>query len=129
MLILADTSIWIDHLRKGNSLFKDFLEEGVVLMHPCVLGELALGNLKNRAEILRFLEALPESEAATDNEVFHVINTKELWGRGIGWIDAHLLASSMLTSACVLWTLDTSLRDSAAKAGAKLFHGAGLGTV
>jgi predicted nucleic acid-binding protein len=124
MLILADTSVWINHFRKRNCLFAGFLEESAVLMHPCVLGELALGNLRQRAEILRFLEALPEAEAATDDEVRHVIETKRLWGQGIGWIDAHLLASALLTSACSLWTLDMPLRKASAAAGAKLFHGA-----
>jgi predicted nucleic acid-binding protein len=124
MLILADTSVWIDHLRKHNSLFAGFLEESAVLMHPCVLGELALGNLRQRAEILRFMKALPEAEAATDDEVRHVIETKSLWGKGIGWIDAHLLASTLLTSACSLWTLDPPLRKASTAAGAKLFHGA-----
>jgi predicted nucleic acid-binding protein len=124
MLILADTSVWINHLRKQNSLFAGFLEESVVLMHPCVLGELALGCLKQRAEILRFLEALPEAEVAADDEVRHVIESKRLCGQGIGWIDAHLLASALLTSACSLWTLDIPLRTAASAAGARLFHGA-----
>jgi predicted nucleic acid-binding protein len=99
------------------------LEESVILMHPCVIGELALGNLKNRAEILRFLEALPETEVATDDEVLQVIGRQELWGMGIGWIDGHLLAATLLTPACALWTRDGPLRTVAAKAGAKLFHG------
>jgi predicted nucleic acid-binding protein len=124
MFILADTSVWINHLRQQNTLLAGFLEENVVMMHPCVRGELALGNLKQRAEILRFLEALPEAEAATDDEVRHVIESKKLWGRGIGWIDAHLLASALLTSACSLWTLDMPLRMAAGAAGARLFHGA-----
>ena len=124
MLVLVDTSIWIDHLRKQNSLLMGFLEEGVVLMHPYIRGELALGNMKNRGEILRFLEALPEAESATDDEVFHVIAAKQLWGQGIGWVDAHLVASALLTPACSLWTRDTCLRDVAARAGAKQFHGA-----
>jgi predicted nucleic acid-binding protein len=124
MLILADTSVWIDHLRLRNRLFAEFLEESSVLTHPCVIGELALGNLRRRAEVLRLLEALPEAEAATDEEVRHLIEAKGLWGQGIGWIDAHLLASSLLTSACCLWTLDVPLRRASAAAGAKLFHAA-----
>jgi len=123
MLVLADTSIWVDHLRKGNTLFAEMLAESAILMHPCVIGELAMGTLKNRAEILRFLQAMPEAEAATDDEVLHVIGSKQLWGLGIGWIDAHMLASTLLTAACALWTLDGPLRNVAAKAGAKLFHG------
>lgn len=123
MLILADTSVWINHLRKRNCLFAGFLEECSILMHPCVLGELALGHLRQRSEILRLLEALPVAEAAADEEIRHVIEMKGLWGQGIGWIDAHLLASALLTSACSLWTFDQSLKKASAAAGAKLFHG------
>jgi predicted nucleic acid-binding protein len=123
MFILADTSIWIDHLRKKNSLFSDLLEAGSILMHPCVRGELSLGSMKNRAEILRSLDALPEAEIATEDEVRQVIEIKKLWAQGIGWVDTHLLASALLTASCALWTFDNYLREAATKAGAKLFHG------
>jgi len=124
MLILADTSIWVNHLRTGNSLFKSFLEDGAVLMHPWVRRELSLGHLKNRAQILGFLAALPQAEVAADEEVQHVVETRKLFGMGIGWIDAHLLAATLLTQTCSLWTLYGSLRSASAKAGAPLFHGA-----
>ncbi len=123
MLLLADTSIWVRHFRTENTLFKGFLEEGVVLMHPCVRCELALGSMKNRAQILSLLATLPESAVASNEEVLYVIEKKGLWGMGIGWVDAHLLAATRMTSSCSLWTLDGPLRKACDKAGAKLFHG------
>ncbi len=123
MRILADTSIWIGHLRVENSLFKGLLEEGVVLMHPCVRCELALGSMKNRSQILSLLATLPESDIATNDEVLYIIETKKLWGSGIGWVDAQLLAATRLTAACALWTFDGPLHRACEKAGAKLFHG------
>ena len=123
MQILADTSVWISHLRAENTLLKGFLEEGAVLMHPCVRCELALGSMKNRAEILSLLATLPESEIATDDEVLFVIEKKKLWGLGIGWVVAQLLAATRLTQDCSLWTFDGPLRKACEKASAKLFHG------
>ena len=123
MLVLADTSIWVDHLRTGNTLLVELLDQGKILMHPSVLGELALGNLKNRSEILQFLNKLPEADVATDEEVLQAIENKRLWGQGIGWIDAHLLASTLLTSSCALWTLDAALRKIAFRAGAAFSSG------
>ena len=123
MRILADTSIWVGHLRAENTLFKSLLEDGVVLMHPSVRCELALGSMKNRAEILSLLASLPESEVASNDEVLYVIETKNLWDLGIGWVDAQLLAATRLTIDCSLWTFDGSLRKASEKASAKLFHG------
>jgi predicted nucleic acid-binding protein len=122
MRILADTSIWINHLRSADTLFQGFLEEGIVLMHPCVHCELALGSLKNRSEILSLLAKLPQTQIATNDEVLQAIEAKKLWGLGIGSVDAQLLAATLLTEACILWTLDTRLRKACEKAGAKLFH-------
>lgn len=124
MRILADTSIWIGHFRTPNTILKSFLEDGAVLMHPCIHGELALGSMKDRVEVLKLLAALPESDIATNDEVLFVIERKQLWSLGIGWIDAQLLAAARLTSDCSLWTFDVSLRKAAEKAGAKSFHGA-----
>jgi predicted nucleic acid-binding protein len=123
MQILADTSVWIGHLRAENTTLKGFLEEGVVLMHPYVRCELALGSMKNRSEILSLLATLPESKIASDEEVLFVIEKKMLWGIGIGWVDAQLLAATRLTQDCSLWTLDGPLRKACEKARAKLFHG------
>ncbi len=86
-------------------------------MHPCVSGELALGTLKNRNEILRLLTKLPQTEIATNAEVLHLIEAKKLWGAGIGWVDAQLLAATLLTQGCRLWTLDVCLRNACEKAG------------
>ncbi len=112
-MILVDTSVWIDHFRRGVSALAGILEQGSVLMHPFILGELACGNLKNRAELLRLLQDLPRAQAATDAEVLDLIERRALMGRGIGYIDAHLLASAVLTDTAPLWTRDKLLNQVA----------------
>ncbi len=107
-MILADTSVWIEHFRRGHPEFAKLLLQGQVVIHPCVAGELACGNLKNRATVLSDLKALPPAEIATNEEVLGLIEDRKLWGRGLGWIDAQLLASALL-SRCRLWTLDKRL--------------------
>src|SRR5437899_1989938 len=107
-MVLADTSVWIEHFRRGEQRLGDHLSEGVVLIHPFVCGELACGNLKDRAAILSDLHALPAATLASDAEVLQLVEGRRLWGRGLGWIDAHLLASALL-SKCRLWTLDIKL--------------------
>jgi predicted nucleic acid-binding protein len=109
---LADTSIWVDHFRHGRSDLADRLSEGSVLIHPGVFGELACGNLKHRATVMSDLAKLPTATLATDAEVLHLIEKRMLWGRGIGWIDAHLLTSALL-SQCWLWTSDRRLAKAA----------------
>ena len=111
-MVLVDTSIWIDHFRKKEPKLADLLNEGMVVMHPFVLGELACGNLKNRAALLTNLEALPAALPASDEEVLRLIEDRKLWGRGIGWVDAHLLASA-LVSECAFWTADGKLSQAA----------------
>ena len=108
-MILADTSVWIDHLRKGLPTLAEALEEGQVMMHPFVLGELACGILGNRRNVLRFLANLPAAPAATDPEVLEFIERQALMGRGIGYIDGHLLASVALATPALLWTRDRRL--------------------
>lgn len=108
-MILVDTSVWIDHLRSGEPALATVLEGGRVLMHPFVRGELACGNLKNRAEVLQLLEDLPAAPTATDPEVLGLIERRALMGRGIGYIDAHLLASTALAGVGRLWTRDRRL--------------------
>jgi predicted nucleic acid-binding protein len=103
-MILVDTSVWIDHLRSGDEPLGALLNRSEVLMHPFVLGELACGNLANRDEVLGLLKDLPRSPVATDNEVLIYIEQQTLMGRGIGYIDAHLLASVALEGAARLWT-------------------------
>jgi predicted nucleic acid-binding protein len=108
-VILVDTSVWIDHLRAGDGGLIRLLEERQVLGHPFILGELALGNIRERTGLLRDLAELPQIEAATDPEVLHFIEKERLYGRGIGYVDAHLLASLRLTPGSALWTRDARL--------------------
>jgi predicted nucleic acid-binding protein len=115
-VVLADTSVWIRHFRQGLPTLADRLGEGLVLVHPFVCGELACGNLKNRAEILSDLQALPAARVASDAEAFRLIELHRLWGRGLGWVDVHLLASALL-SHCRLWTLDKKLEEAATELG------------
>ena len=108
-MILVDTSVWVDHLREGTPALGAALEQGWVLTHPFVLGELACGNLKNRRVVLRLLEELPGAPIATDAEALDFIERRALMGRGIGYIDVHLLASVVLSGAARLWTRDKRL--------------------
>jgi predicted nucleic acid-binding protein len=94
----------------------DRLSASLVLMHPFVAGELACGNLTDRAAILSDLQALPVAKVATDGEVLQMIEDRRLWGRGLGWIDVHLLASALLSN-CRFWTLDKQLRQAATELG------------
>lgn len=116
-MILVDTSVWVDHLRKGIPALAAVLEDGEVLMHPYVLGELACGNLKDRDEVLGLLARLPAALVATDAETLLFIEQRALMGRGIGYIDAHLLASVTLTNDARLWTRDKRLAVAAAQLG------------
>jgi predicted nucleic acid-binding protein len=117
-MILVDTSVWVDHLRNGNSRLVSLLEEAEVLTHPFVLGELALGRLAQRSEILEFLENLPGAKVALHEEVLSMIEDRSLAGPGIGWVDAHLLASALLSHAS-LWSLDRKLTSAAQLVGAE----------
>ncbi len=114
-MILVDTSIWIDHLRAGEPVLIEALEGGRVMMHPFVLGELACGNLANRSEVLMLLGDLPAAPAATDPEALGLIERRALMGRGIGYIDVHLLASAALSGGGQLWTRDRRLAAAAAE--------------
>ena len=113
-MILVDTSVWIDHFRRGNQLLKSTLEEGLVFCHPFIIGELACGNLGNRDEILRMMRELPQARTAENSEVMYFINDYKLYGSGLGWVDMNIIASSMLTQ-CRLWTLDNKLKRVALK--------------
>lgn len=114
-MILADTSIWIAHLRRADAALAEILAEGAVLMHPYVIGELACGNLRNRQEILDLLGDLPSAPVATDEEALTFIEQKRLMGRGVGYIDVHLLAAAALADGARLWTTDAPLRAVAAR--------------
>ncbi|MDT0263783.1 type II toxin-antitoxin system VapC family toxin [Jatrophihabitans lederbergiae] len=116
-MILVDTSVWIDHLRTGEPDLAALLQDGHVLAHPWVTGELALGHLARRSEILGLLGNLPQATAATDVEVLSLIARHQLFGLGIGYVDAHLLAATMLTTGARLWTRDKRLAAVAAQHG------------
>lgn len=111
-MILVDTSVWVDHFRKGLPLLADLLRSGQVTTHPFVIGELACGNLRKRTEILTFLSALPSVQLATHAEALHLVEAHSLHGAGIGWVDVHLLSSALL-SRTSLWTRDRKLRAAA----------------
>lgn len=115
-MILVDTSVWIDHLRHGDAELTAALQAGQVDMHPFVVGELACGSLRARAEVLGLLQALPQLPMATDKEVLFFMDTHALMGRGIGYVDMHLLAAVQL-GAKRLWTRDKRLHAIAAELG------------
>ena len=102
-MILVDTSVWIDHLRAKDDGLTRLLTLGQVLVHPFVVGEIALGNLANRDVVLSALGRLAQAQVATDQEVQHLITANQLFGTGIGYIDAHLLASARLSTGALLW--------------------------
>lgn len=115
-MILVDTSVWVDHLRQGIPLLGDLLTSGEVAIHPFVIGELACGNLSNRKEILALLSTLSLVKVAQHAEVMHLVETQRLQGRGLGWVDLHLLASARL-SHVALWTRDRRLQAVAKSLG------------
>jgi predicted nucleic acid-binding protein len=116
-VILADTSVWVDHLRAGNRALAELLDAGQVLAHPFVIGEIALGRLRQRETILEALSQLPRTLVATDAEVLAFIDRYELFGLGIGYVDVHLLAAVRLTAGSQLWTRDQRLFDAARTLG------------
>jgi hypothetical protein len=111
-MVLVDTSIWVEHLRYGHNRLIELLDEGRVLFHPFVIGELACGNIENRVEILALLHALPMSTVADIEEIIVFIDNNRLMGKGLGYVDVHLLASAILSNVC-LWTKDKPLADAA----------------
>jgi hypothetical protein len=115
-MILVDTSVWVDHLRHRNTMLATRLEAGEVLTHPFVIGELACGSLRRRADVLASLTMLPQVPIASHDEVLGFVDSHRLAGSGIGWIDAHLLASTRLAGVN-LWTLDRSLATAARRLG------------
>jgi predicted nucleic acid-binding protein len=116
-VILADTSVWVDHLRASDKALVALLDAGMVLAHPFVIGELALGTLRQREIVLTALADLPHASVATDAEVLHFIERHALFGRGIGYVDAHLLAAVQLTAGTELWTNDKRLHGVAVQLG------------
>ena len=116
-MILVDTSVWIEHLQSASTTLAELLGDGEVLGHPFVLGELALGNLRQRNDVLRMLRGLPQATSASHLEVLQLINREVLFGRGIGYVDAHLLAATRLTVGSKLWTRYRRLHTVAAHLG------------
>lgn len=116
-MILVDTSVWIDHFRHNDTTLFQSLDRQQILSHPFVIGELALGSLRQRDIILEALRGLPSALVAREEEVHAFIERHSLFGIGIGYIDAHLLAATLLTSGAQLWTRDKRLRSAAARLG------------
>jgi hypothetical protein len=114
---LVDTSVWVDHLRKDDFNMRFLLDGGRVLLHPFVVGELAMGNLNRRDLVLGALRKLPEALVAREEEVLQFVAARGLFGRGIGYIDAHLLTSVQLTPGASLWTRDKRMLEIAGKLG------------
>ncbi len=111
-MLLFDTSIWIAHFRNFHTELAEALSQGTVLMHPFISGELTCGNLKDRKAILSDLDTLPRATLASNPEVLHLIDTRKLWGKGLGLIDVHLLASALLSHS-LFRTLDKKLETAA----------------
>lgn len=112
-MILVDTSVWVDHLRRGDPGLIDLLERSAVAVHPFVIGEIACGSLRDRESVLELLQDLPAAVVADNAEVLHFIERHALHGKGIGYVDMHLLASVALTEGTEVWTRDTKLRGAA----------------
>lgn len=116
-MILADTSIWVAHLRHADAHLSALIEKGQILSHPFVVGELLLGNPAQRARAAAQLVGLFEATVAQDDEVVHFIQRHSLWDRGVGYIDVHLLVATALTPYARLWSHDLKLQAAAASVG------------
>lgn len=116
-MILADTSIWIDHLRKGDQELADRLSAGAIVCHPYVIAEIALGSLRDRTGVLALLDRLPGLPVAEAHEVRALIDARRLFSRGIGYVDVSLVASCLLEPGSTLWTRDLRLAAIASELG------------
>jgi hypothetical protein len=116
-VILTDTSVWVDHIRRPNPELIELLESGEILTHPFVIGEVAMGNLPRRETFLDALHKLRGALVATDHEAMSLMERERLYGQGIGFVDLHLLASARLTPGASLWTRDRRLREIAQRLG------------
>lgn len=112
-MILIDTSVWVDYLRNGDDALAQLLQQGQVCIHPMIIGELACGHLQNRKELMTLWQNLPSASMASHDEVLFFLENNGLMGRGIGWVDLHLLAATLLTSYTQLWTNDRRLKSIA----------------
>ena len=116
-MILADTSVWIEHLFRSEPILKERLQGGEIVMHPFVVGEIALGRMKRRAQILRDLADVPAIPPASSDEVLRLIERWDLAAAGVGYVDVHLLASALMTPHVTIWTFDKRLADVAVRLG------------
>jgi predicted nucleic acid-binding protein len=110
-MVLVDSSVWIDHIRKKDDVLSQLLVNGQVCIHPLIIGELACGNLRNRLSIIKLWQSLPHANHATHQEALHCLEKHSLFGKGIGFIDLHLLASTLLSTNTFLWTNDRRLKN------------------
>ena len=116
-MILADTSVWVDHLRFGDKDMRELLNRGQIVIHPFVVAELALGSIRDRAKTLALLDLLPQARIAQLNELRLTIEARRLYSVGIGFTDAHLIASVLIDSPTLLWARDKKLRKVAENLG------------
>jgi len=116
-LILVDTSVWVDHLRRGDAQLVELLERGAIAMHPFVVGEIACGSLTDRVSVLELLQDLPMAVVAENDEVLDFLERHRLHGKGIGYVDVHLLTAVALTEGARLWTRDKRLHATAVDLG------------
>jgi predicted nucleic acid-binding protein len=114
--VLVDTSVWVDHFRQRNARLSEELKAGQVWIHPFVIGELACGSLSDRRQVLMLLSALPSAPMAEHDETMDFIETHDLHGKGLGWIDLHLLVSAHIVRL-PFWTLDKRLAVAARALG------------
>jgi len=115
-MVLVDTSVWVSHLRRGNSRLQELLEEGTVVSHPFVVGELACGNIGNRVEIISLMQSLPTLDVVEHEELLLFIEHSQMMGKGLGFVDVHLLAAAMLAGV-PLWTQDKKLNQACFRLG------------
>ncbi len=117
-MLLVDTSVWVRHLREGDLDLEKLLNDGEVMCHPYIVGELACGNLKNRNEVLSLLQLLPPATLANHEEILQFIEENQLMGKGLGYVDVHLAASAVLTGV-PMWTHDRRLNETNEALGIK----------
>jgi len=115
-MVLVDTSVWVEHLRSGNIGLENLLNDDHVICHLFIVGELACGNFSNRSEILSLLQALPLANHAEHEEVMHFVENYSLMGKGLGYVDMHLIVAAMLNRVPI-WTLDKKLKGVSSKLG------------
>ena len=116
-MILADTSVWIDHLRSEDKILRQHLNQGQIVIHPFIIAELALGSLKDRTRTLSLLDLLPQVRVAQTNEIRALIETRHLYNRGVGLTDIQLIAAALINPPTLLWTRDKPLRKAAEALG------------